>query len=773
MASGRHPLNVDHYIEGLASLRNCLRLKDAFIIAQAISDFPPRKQCSAPRQIVDVCCPLPFTLQDLCLLVIISDLDCHRNDVLASLPRWLRKRLLSVLPALDVGRLESTPVADGIDVDSIWKCRCKNPTTSTATSVLPRRVISFPVGSLAASLTTSPSTAITFQLNICKGKHELSANPLHKKILEEEMKSALKKIAQKKFPEGKDSLLTIASDIMTGAPNIDLTAMIHKLISIDGELVFSNLLSGSMHLDTCRRSTVCRQGVWKKQAAGLAVNVKFDHDLKKNPLGIKENSLKSYYLRVGRLDAQGIMLTPHRSLPIMYNFDPLEVLVLLARDCHLQPASVYIHIDSISETFLREMCSERLIQDCGLSFPSDRPGCTSTMNLFLEKVIALRLRCDSYSYVEIMISMIEAATAHYQLTHLYCTLPNLYMDLIKPLSHLFSVQNFYHLMLEVEEMHVLMLSQLLKGFIMIPCTHLHKLTILVKKGIVLPTSLKENQLPANPIHRSSQISSTACSAEHKILQFASKKELTQSLYLILQLPTIRLKEIALVDMKDYHSYVHLCAIHPDLQTTKLTIDLSELDDVPYTQHSTYQVDMVALLGLPSLQKITVTGNWGKYEGVKLGLIQGLLSRSSLHPLRKLALELECNNSYKMADFQALCNAIFSLPQLENLKLVLGKGFADMLRQPGYETSLYRSWCRKGSKVQLKSVCLQTFKTNYNQLSLVTQNVTFAIKEKKYNPRRNLDLDFDRSSLCWAGDDDLLYYDDDYDYYDDNEYYDDY
>ena len=127
----------------------------------------------------------------------------------------------------------------------------------------------------------------------------------------------------------------------------------------------------------------------------------------------------------------------------------------------------------------------------------------------------------------------------------------------------------------------------------------------------------------------------------------------------------------------------------------------------------------------------------------------------------------------MADFQALCNAIFSLPQLENLKLVLGKGFADMLRQPGYEKSLYRSWCRKGSKVQLKSVCLQTFRTNYNQLSLVTQNVTFTIKEKKYNPRRNLDLDFDRSYLCWAGDDDLFYYDDDYDYYDDNEYYDDY
>ena len=83
-------------------------------------------------------------------------------------------------------------------------------------------------------------------MNICKATAGLSTHSLHKKILEEEVKSALTNISQKKFPEGKDTLLTMTSDI-TGVLKIDLTTMIHKLISIDGELVFPNLLSGSMH----------------------------------------------------------------------------------------------------------------------------------------------------------------------------------------------------------------------------------------------------------------------------------------------------------------------------------------------------------------------------------------------------------------------------------------------------------------------------------------------------------------------------------------------
>jgi len=121
-------------------------------------------------------------------------------------------------------------------------------------------------------------------------------------------------------------------------------------------------------------------------------------------------------------------------------------------------------------------------------------------------------------------------------------------------------------------MYLLMLSKLLQGFMTASCPHTHKLMFLAKRGMVLPTSLKMNQLasldagivPSN---------SPSCSAEHKILKFSSKKEATSALYLLLQLPTVRLREIALVNLSEYYQYLHLCAVHPDLQTTKLVIDI--------------------------------------------------------------------------------------------------------------------------------------------------------------------------------------------------------
>ena len=46
-------------------------------------------------------CSLPFYLQDLCLLVVINDLGSYSTELLASLPYWLRHRLLDAsLPSI-------------------------------------------------------------------------------------------------------------------------------------------------------------------------------------------------------------------------------------------------------------------------------------------------------------------------------------------------------------------------------------------------------------------------------------------------------------------------------------------------------------------------------------------------------------------------------------------------------------------------------------------------------------------------------------------------
>ena len=64
---------------------------------------------------------LPLHLEDLCLLEVINDLDSYPVDLLASLPYWLRHRLLNSLPVLDLCHLDHTPVARGVDVNDIWK----------------------------------------------------------------------------------------------------------------------------------------------------------------------------------------------------------------------------------------------------------------------------------------------------------------------------------------------------------------------------------------------------------------------------------------------------------------------------------------------------------------------------------------------------------------------------------------------------------------------------------------------------------------------------
>ena len=68
--------------------------------------------------------PAPLQLQ--CLLFIIGDLYDYQTDSnarykLSLLPPSIRRKLLLLLPALDVCRLEGTPATDGIAMEEIWR----------------------------------------------------------------------------------------------------------------------------------------------------------------------------------------------------------------------------------------------------------------------------------------------------------------------------------------------------------------------------------------------------------------------------------------------------------------------------------------------------------------------------------------------------------------------------------------------------------------------------------------------------------------------------
>jgi hypothetical protein len=63
----------------------------------------------------------PAPLQVQCLLSIVGNLDEFPSTVLGLLPAHLRRKLLLILPVVDVCKLEGTPLTDGILMDDIWE----------------------------------------------------------------------------------------------------------------------------------------------------------------------------------------------------------------------------------------------------------------------------------------------------------------------------------------------------------------------------------------------------------------------------------------------------------------------------------------------------------------------------------------------------------------------------------------------------------------------------------------------------------------------------
>ena len=707
----------------------------------------------------ETCCPLPFFLQDLCLLAVINELDCFPTELLAALPKWLRYRILNNVPALDLARLEHTPVASGVNTDEIWKSRVNadsagSTQTRQHSSLWCRSTID---GQLSVGKTKSPSP---FQLNISRDRNlyssSLSDHGSKSLTLTKDIISDLSDVKDSQLSIGSHRLLEMVSDLLTKSQSTGVDMIIRQLVSIPGTLIFSNLLIGSVHQDC--KNPLCNLAVWKKQAVALVVK------------GFKQAYSRPYfgYRRItpsGHETPSGVHLIPRCLMPFYDKPDPVELFLLLTKDCQLHPHCVNIHIDTISQSFLPSLHTERFAIDAGsLSLPTEDAKYISVVNRFLENVVSLRLQCDKYCHVGLVVGMIEAAIANGQaskLKHLICALPDLYMDILHPLCALFLLPNFHLLSLDLSDMYPIMLSKLLQAFITTPCPHTHKLLIHIKGGIQFPSPLKENQVAAMDMQG---LTIPSCSHQHKVLKFSSSDDLTKGLYLLLQFPAIRLKQLMLFT----NEYLHLCAIHPDLQVTKLVITVVKSQNV--RQHgqqplmSTLQQDIVSLFKIGSLKKIHIRGTWGPVAEVKLGLVSGLWARSRLSPLKKLSLDLESPRSYKVRDFVLLCNALFSLPQLENLQLVLGSGFAEMMQRKCYEDVMHKSWRSKGNGIKLKSIFLHSYTTtDLKKVTLITQNLSYSsypVTCKIYSSDcRDLGDDDDYYISAYSGYD----YDDTWDY----------
>ena len=698
------------------------------------------------------CCSLPFFLQDLCLLVVINELDSYPTELLAALPNWLRYRILSSAPALDLAHLECTPVANGVDTDGIWKSRLKANERNGRGRLTSSHFFS--------DDEESPIKGNPFHFDVSGNHHLRSLTQVLRLgyihgIGGSDLTNHIVKdleVRDSKLSVGDQFMFEIASDLLTAS---NLEDLIRRLVSIQGNLVLSNL-TGSSHQD-CRNPIECNQEVWKRQVTALV---------------IKEINAFSYpyYGWGGHIDIQ---LTPRRLMHFYDKSSPVELLLVIFNSGELRPHGVNFCIDAVSRSILPSLFTEMLALDGNLTLPSEDTKYTSIIHCFLENVVSLRLQCDEYSHIGIMVNMVKIAIAKGQasnLKHLICTMSDLYMDITRPLCSLFSLKNFQLLLLDVNKAYPLALNHLLQAFIIAPCPHVQKLIVRVRDS-QFQLILKENQLASLDMK---DMTIPSCSLKHKVLTFSSRDDLTNGLYILLQFPVIRLKKLTLLtSSKNFH----LCAIHPDLQTTKLEINI---DIMSFTSHSgqtpqqktTLKEDIVSLLQIDSLEKIRISGIVWESSEVKLGLVQGLQRRSHLTPLKKLSLELETHYSNEGQDLETLCDAIFSLPQLQNLKLVLGRGFGNMISQNRNEEVLYKSWNHKAAGVKLKSIFLQTHETDLKQVSLVTHNLSFSLPRRsdRVSPEYMYSSFYDYEDNFYGGSDDDSYGYDPWElYYDSDDY----
>ena len=626
------------------------------------------------------------------------------------MPLWLRNRLLNNLPVLDLCQLEKSPVSRNVDVNAIWDMRVK---TEKVKSWKPNW---YPRCGNEAYTWHMMYKMIESDFQVDVGL--LKSRPYGHYDPGEDIKSAIQGINESSQPK-QLYLFEIMSEILSTSSLVDHKRVIHKMISIQGDLILSNLLS-----DKSGSITEYNQSVWTQQAIPLAVQ--------------KCAALPHYKIRSGfsfeeYSEYPGIIhLTPQRLLSMADGQDRLQLLSFLARDPNLQPSSVSVPISLISESILPKLNVEKF---ASVPFPTDKAPYSSFLSHLLRKVVILRLQCDKYADVGILVRMIKAATADGDgslLKHLFCVIPDVYIDVVQPFLSLYSLKNFCQLTIMIEpdhEVNTVNVDELLQGFMTIPCLSTQKLIICSRQGICpLDTQFEYFRNLKCPTCEGSKLGKSvlvpSCATEHKLLRFipAMKSASTSALSLLLRAPVIRLKEIALVLFPQCYEHLHSLSTHPDIQVQKLIIDIDLASSVDAV---IIQADIVSLLTMHSLRKICIYGTSSNTTKLNDGLVQGLRQRtqSGLPPLTKI--ELRSAEKYKKQNFKILCDTIFSLPQLENLKVVLGGKLAKMQQ---FAEVLYRSWVSNSSKVQLKSLSLQTHETKHVPLSLVTQNLSFTSDE---------------------------------------------
>ena len=686
---------------------------------------------------------LPFSLQDLCLLEVINDLDSYPVELLSSLPHWLRYRLLNNLPVLDLCRLDHTPVARGVNTEEIWKSLPlpsqfydENIPWNIPSCIPPGQRVRVPLAH-APFLLEPWVRHGTWYI----GRYIVRPSDISN--LDVEMAKAFQGIP-KQFKSCDYAVVKHGEFLLTDTSRQRclLKAAFHLLDRLEWignssetyvrecKVIFEWLISSTDHKLLPKDKN--QANLW-------------------SPL--QTTALAKYQGVGGETQA-----TPHRLLPIHTKEDPLELFSLLTQDCSLRPSEIALHGLALAKSVRKRFPDERrrgefyyLLKEFlqsvvvlglwGRTNEYDKTTLDDTCKAIIEGAVGDGTNCklcvlycreitkDDISIIKTFSPSLyrlpcDPGPPRYQglsafelftsvslqdlLPHLSALLQQQLMlkvvrlrlasqdnnladvhKLFGTLSSLFLRPQFQALSIKMQEPVESRTSLLLlKGFLIAPCTHEQQLTYdmwCVHEGIEISGSeiasldMKGESIPP-------------CAVNHKTLLSC-----TYDVYrTFLLFPTIRLKDLDLTGKE-----LLVFAQHPDIQISKLRLNL--LDET-FTDSMTSCDGIKVFLKLPTLIELTVYGGWN--STVCLGLAQGLEEQSKVGG-SLCSISLCTNNNSRAimcsgAEFQVLWGAIFSLPQLNNLELsICGRHMLEAVSR--YEQDIYDSWRRVASNCQLKLV----------------------------------------------------------------------
>ena len=623
-----------------------------------------------PNLQVESC--LPLSLQHLSFVALLNDINSYPVELLASLPRWLRRSLLDNLPALDACLLDGTAVAEGIDMDKIWKSRYTYIESSYCCIPGRRRrpLASISYNNMSLFVTHEPQLAAAIDnpgtwrerflltitqyvlrygtishaallLLVINGQHLLQSLAIldEESVDETNVQKVLMKQANALRNFRGDTILLIPQRYATMLSDITLSQLLSLLAESCG------LQPTYLHLDRMlrgARSTTCI------------------------PL-YADNGLKHLMRRLVMLKLSKI----HRS----YLRQVFEAVVGDGGECQLLGLSLSdycVHKEEFEclSPYLLTLPSDfsppryqglTVLQLCHALHPSSLPYLTALLQQQLSlKVVTIQ---GFFPWP------VESQT----------------INILSVLSSLFSRSIFQSLSLGWPNISTAQTMQIVRGFMSSHCWGTQELLIAQQNH---PSALDPAIVASLDASKAEQAVSD-CGVEHKVVQSTDSL-----LYAILPLPTIRLRELELNCGKNHQ---HLAAIHSDLRISNLTLKFT----IPQPGLSTLSEDIKTLLAMPTLKELTLDGPWTEIEEVKRGLVLGLKKQSQIGSIRKLSLLTNGETAYTKPEFKDLWDGIFSLTPLNQLEVVIGEGLASQVKHS--IDSIYVSWCQLALGKKLKSV----------------------------------------------------------------------